>query len=94
MSALVFQKWFLREFVLKASDSAGLADEAKLAAFRAAIDEHFRYHQFWPGMFLILPLVYGGWIKSTWYTINVWGIGLFATHKPEVWQKYGVPAML
>ncbi|MFA4973898.1 MAG: hypothetical protein WC683_14900 [bacterium] len=29
-------------------------DEAKLAAYRAAVDEHFRYHQFWGSVSVVL----------------------------------------
>ena len=38
-----------------------LSDETKLAAFRAAVDEHYRYHQFFGGMTVVMPLIFYGW---------------------------------
>jgi len=40
----------------------------RLAAFRAAVDEYYRYHQFWGGMALVLPLLYADWVRSAWST--------------------------
>lgn len=38
------------------------ADENKLNAFRAATDEHYRYHQFWGGISLVLPIFSFGFL--------------------------------
>jgi hypothetical protein len=64
--------WKLR---LSKSDFSNLGEPGKLEAFRAATDEHYRYHQFWGGMTIVLPLLYLGlrssssyssWTKSGW----------------------------
>lgn len=54
---LIFEKWFAKKSVLGATDFAALKDDQVLTAFRAAVDEHYRYHQFWGGIAIVLPLV-------------------------------------
>jgi hypothetical protein len=44
----------------------------RLSAFRAAVDEHYRYHQFWGGMAVTLPVVFLGWIKERWSEGSLW----------------------
>jgi len=45
-------------------------DEKKLAAFRAVAEEHYRYHQFWGGMFFAIPVFYIGWLLQIWLTLG------------------------
>src|ERR1044072_4975504 len=52
---LLFEKWFGGADSLGATEFTALRDEQTLAAFRAAVDEHYRYHQFWGGMAVIIP---------------------------------------
>ncbi len=73
---LLFERWLCRNNRLQPGDSAELSDDAKLAAFRAAVDEHYRYHQFWGGMSLVLPPVYIGWVKTAWSTLGCSFLGL------------------
>ena len=40
---------------LKPEDFKVLYQDGKLPAFRAAVDENYRYHQFWGAMSLIFP---------------------------------------
>ena len=54
-----------REHRLNSADLAILGSDTKLAAFRAATDEHYRNHQFWGGMSIVLVLLYFGWFCST-----------------------------
>jgi hypothetical protein len=68
-------RWLIYEHfrsdLLDAKDFAAIgSDEIKLAAFRAAVDEHYRYHQFWGGMTIVLPLFVIGWIINNWNTAN------------------------
>lgn len=57
-------RWIIYECVLcfrwklTANDFALLNSDSKLAAFRAVVDEHYRYHQFWGGMSIALPCLY------------------------------------
>ncbi len=46
------------------SGFSGLADEARLSAFSAATDQHYRYHQFWGGTALVLPFTYIGLLQT------------------------------
>jgi hypothetical protein len=63
---LVFEHWVCRRDRLAPTDFARLAAEARLVAFRAAVDEHYRYHQFWGGMTIVLPASYIFWISESW----------------------------
>jgi small basic protein len=53
---LLFERWFSPEVSLAPSEFAALKDDKILAAFRAAVDEHYRYHQFWGGMAVVFPV--------------------------------------
>ena len=44
---------------------AKLAGERKLPAFRTAVDEIYRYHQWWGGIAIAGPIVFVGWMNST-----------------------------
>jgi len=56
---LVFEKWLCGKYKRDESKYRRLGDDSKLAAFRAAVDENYRYHQFWGGMAVVTPLI--GW---------------------------------
>lgn len=59
-SAIV--RFTLRSLKLGPEGFAALADAARLQAFRAATDEHYRYHQCWGGIALVLPVAFVGWL--------------------------------
>jgi len=68
-------RWLIYEHFrsdyLAAKDFAAIGtDEIKLAAFRAAVDEHYRYHQFWGGMTIVLPIFVIGWVMNHWNTVS------------------------
>jgi heme A synthase len=69
--AFLFQNWLYRGYRLQPSDFAQLSTEAKLTAYRAAIDETYRYHQFFGGITVVLPFLYLGWLLR-WNETNVW----------------------
>ena len=57
---LIFVELLSRESRLTAEEHAGLSDdEETFRAYRALIDEIYRYHQFWGGMALSLPVLFG-----------------------------------
>jgi hypothetical protein len=65
-------RYYLYEYFQRQDDQLDpsefhrLGQGEKLAAFRAAVDEHYRYHQFWGGMSLALPIMYSGWLRDSW----------------------------
>lgn len=62
---LLYESWRSRRTRLGPNDFAALgSSEDRLAAFRAAADEHYRYHQFWGGMSIVIPFLYWG-LRST-----------------------------
>lgn len=63
---LLFEKWVCSENSLNPEDFKNLADEKKLLAFKAVVDEHYRYHQFWGGIFLVNFIIYPGLINFYW----------------------------
>lgn len=57
---LIFVELIARESRLTAEEHASLAeDDQTFKAYRALIDEIYRYHQFWGGMALALPILFG-----------------------------------
>lgn len=59
---VLFEELLCRPSRLRPEDFANLDSEGKLAAFRACVDEHYRYHQFWGGMTVVIPILYAGWL--------------------------------
>jgi hypothetical protein len=64
-------RWVLFELVLchgdqlTPEDFEGLvADETRLEAFRAIADQHYRYHQFWGGITITLPILFLGLLRQ------------------------------
>jgi hypothetical protein len=56
----LFECWWCRSIKLTPKDFDKLSDEGKLVAFRSAVDDFYRYHQFWGGMVIVqLPFFYG-----------------------------------
>lgn len=55
---VLFEKWICKEVSFKPEDFKNLKGEPNLLAFRAVVDEHYRYHQFWGGMFLVHFILY------------------------------------
>lgn len=55
-------------------------DSTKLAAFRALADEHYRYHQFYAGMTIVIPFLFAGWEHKYWqvYTYGDYLLALAA----------------
>lgn len=56
---------------LNDSDYAQLGSEAKLTAYRAAIDETYRYYQFYGGITVVLPFLYLGWLVHYWQATSL-----------------------
>jgi len=61
---VLFEKVFCRGRRLPDDQFQVLENEAKLAAFRAVAEEHYRYHQFWGGMAIVLPVFFVGLLRS------------------------------
>lgn len=59
--ALIFEEWVWRDRRLSADDYASLAsDDQTFKAYDRVTDEAYRFHQFWGGMALALPLLAAG----------------------------------
>jgi hypothetical protein len=92
--SLIFQYWLCRKWSLSAEDFATLAAEGRLTAFRAAVDEHLRYHQFWGGMVVAMPILFGRWIfdQPTWSSDQIvlvlTFLALEAVTVWAAWQAY------
>jgi len=66
---ILFEKLCTRLFrlplPLQPAEFAKLGTEGLLEAFRGAVDEHYRYHQFWGGMAVVLPILFSGWLVGS-----------------------------
>jgi hypothetical protein len=74
---LLFEIWLCRSKKLEPSFFKKLStDEKYLIAFRAVVDEHYRYHQFWGGICIVIPVLVVGWLRESWNTLTLWQIVL------------------
>jgi hypothetical protein len=72
---ILFERWLCRKSQLDRTKFAHLGVDAKLTAFRAAVDEHYRYHQFWGGMAVAIPFIGLGLIKDVSAVCEQMGLG-------------------
>jgi hypothetical protein len=75
---IAIERIILRRDKLPKEAFAALGQSGYLSAFRAATDEYYRYHQFWGGMSIVVPIMYFGFrLKTTAYSdfaISGWGL--------------------
>jgi len=63
---VIFECWICKKDRFGPSDFEKLDDESKLLVFRAIVDEHYRYHQFWGGMCIVIPFLSIGMFQEYW----------------------------
>ena len=72
---VIFERLLCRKHILDHCYFEKLgSNENKLSAFRAAVDEHYRYHQFWGGMTLVIPIFVGGVIHNKLTNLSLFEI--------------------
>jgi hypothetical protein len=59
---LIFEKLLCRKHRLDAGTFERLVSSERFSVFKAVVDEHYRYHQFWGGFFIALIPLYIGWL--------------------------------
>lgn len=62
---LIFELIVCKKTTLTTENLAKLQSADKIAAFRVVVDEHYRYHQFWGGLTVVLPFFAWGVIRSS-----------------------------
>lgn len=65
---VLFERWVCKGLHIDPKAFENLSEESKLLAFKAVVDEHYRYHQFWGGMFLVHFILYPGMVCEFWTT--------------------------
>lgn len=77
---LLFERFLCRKHKREKSNYHSLRDQAILAGFRAAVDENYRYHQFWGGMAIVTPFIgYGLLVQQNTCPLRIAIIAVFAT---------------
>ena len=66
----LYEKCLLKRYKFEPEGFSSLREKDRLEAFRAVVDEHYRYHQFFGGMSIVAPILLGGWIKCAWSSIS------------------------
>lgn len=66
----IFEKCFPSVNPLTDEEFFSLSDPNTFAAFRALVDAHYRYHQCWGSIAIILPILYVGWMKHKYGDIQ------------------------
>ena len=59
----LFEKLLCRKHKFPAHMFSKLAAEGRLASFKAVVDEHYRYHQFYGGCAVAVLILYTGWFR-------------------------------
>ncbi len=73
---LLYERWICRVSRLNPVEFGNLGVEGRLAAYRVAIDENFRYSQFSGSMSVVFLLLYVGWLKDSWGRLSYKTIGI------------------
>jgi len=69
----VFEKFICKKHHLPPNMFSQLAAEGKLTAFRAVVDEHYRYHQFYGGCAVAVGILFTGWLHQ--HLVLDWQLG-------------------
>jgi len=67
----LYERWLCKNYKLDTPDFSKLKQGGTLEAFRAAVDEYYRYHQFWGGMSIAMLIAYLGWLKNSWESDSI-----------------------
>lgn len=70
LRCFVFEKFSCRKIHFEKDMFSRLGTGEKLTAFRAVVDEHYRYHQFYGGCFIGIVIGYSGWLWNTHSTLT------------------------
>ena len=60
----VFEKGLCRKHHLPKNLFALLVTDGKLTSFKAVVDEHYRYHQFYGGCAIVVLILFFGWWRA------------------------------
>ena len=75
LRGLLYEQCLCRSRHLDPADFGALGkDENRLAAFRAVAEEHYRYHQFWGSMSIVMPIFAVGWMVDLRGCLHWWQI--------------------
>jgi hypothetical protein len=61
----LFQEWLCRKQKLGREMFKGLRGD-RLTSFKAVVDEHYRYHQFYGGCAVVVPFIFLSWMRGKW----------------------------
>ena len=67
----LFEKLLCRKHKFPDDMFSKLAAERRLASFKAVVDEHYRYHQFYGGCSVAVLILYTGWLRHTICNISL-----------------------
>lgn len=68
----IFEEHLCRKHRLTPKEFEGLRAAGRFGAFGAAVDAHYRYHQFWGSMTVALPILFAGWATQHAIFSNRW----------------------
>ena len=74
----VFELHICRRHYIPPADFDNLSGMGKIAAFRASVDEHYRYHQFFGCMAVVLPVLFFGWALENHVFGDFWKVMAFS----------------
>jgi hypothetical protein len=63
----LFEKLLCRKYTFPPDMFSKLRAEGRLESFKAVVDEHYRYHQFYGGCAVAVIVLYAGWLPRAIY---------------------------
>lgn len=60
----LFEKFLCRKHRFPTDMFSKLRAEKRLESFKAVVDEHYRYHQFYGGCAVAVLILYAGWLRT------------------------------
>ena len=67
----LFEKLLCRAHTFPADMFSKLRAEGRLTSFKAVVDEHYRYHQFYGGCAVAVLILYAGWLRHAFQDIDL-----------------------
>lgn len=74
---VIYEKWLCKSHRLEPEMFANLGTSDKLLAFKAAVEEGYRYHQFWGGISVVAPILFFGYLYLNYLDFSGKLIGLY-----------------
>lgn len=68
---LIFERLLGQSHSFTSKEFQKLSEPETLSAFHMVVEQHYRYHQFWGGLAVVIPIGAAGWLRSSPATLEL-----------------------